>query len=100
MNVKADMDRHKKLYKARLDSGLTIIEIAEMAGITPKSYRWIECKKQCPTLKSAMALVEVFGCERIEDLFDMNEIIDVKEIRKRKRKVLNEHSKNKENNLE
>lgn len=73
-----------KLLTLRKEAGLTQKEVAKLVDVTQKTYRLIEQKISAPSLKTAFALVEVFGLEHIEDLFDKADFIDPKDSERRK----------------
>ena len=73
-----------KLFSLRKEAGLTQKEVAKLVGITQKTYRLIEQKVSAPSLTTAFALVEVFGLQHIEDLFDKADFVAPEDSERRK----------------
>ena len=58
----------EKIRLLRNQQGLTILELAERAGIAHSSVYYIETKKKEPTLSTLFKLADAFGIS-IKDFF-------------------------------
>lgn len=57
------------LRAARLKQGFTQVEIANRVNISARAYQYLEYNKNCPKLKTALALAKVLNTT-VEELFD------------------------------